>query len=96
MIKNIVLEYLLLIPNWKVTTYKLLALKFWCHPRTIASIMKQNKEPLKYPCYKVVASDGKISWYNTKAWVPEKIQKLKNDWIEIINDKIDKKYFFID
>ncbi len=90
-----VLEYLLKIPAWKVTTYKLLAEKFQVHQRTIASIMKYNKEPLKYPCYKVIASDGKISWYNTKAWVPEKIEKLKKDWIEIKNRKIEKKYFYI-
>lgn len=91
-----VLEYLLKIPIWKVTTYKLLAEKFWVHSRTIASIMKYNKEPLKYPCYKVVANDGKISWYNTERWVTEKAEKLKKDWIEIKNDKIDEKYFFID
>lgn len=90
-----VLEYLLKIPVWKVTTYKLLAEKFWVHSRTIASIMKYNKEPLKYPCYKVIASDWKISWYNTERWVPEKVEKLKKDWIEIKNDKIDKKYFYI-
>lgn len=89
-----VLEYLLKIPIWKVSTYKILAAKFKVHPRTIASIMKYNKEPYIYPCYKVIASDGKISWYNTVRWIEEKIEKLQNDWIEIIDWKIDKKYFF--
>lgn len=89
-----VLEYLLEIPKWKISTYKILASKFKVHPRTIASIMKYNKEPSIYPCYKVIASDGKISWYNTVRWVEEKIEKIQNDWIEILNWKIDKKYFF--
>lgn len=90
-----VLWYLLTIPPWKVATYKILAEKFSVHPRTIASIMKYNKEPSIYPCYKVVASDGKISWYNTVRWVEEKIEKLQNDGIKIIDGKIDKKYFHV-
>lgn len=89
-----VLEYLLTIPVWKVSTYKILAEKFKVHPRTIASIMKYNKEPSIYPCYKVIASDGKLSGYNTLGWVEEKIEKLQNDRIEIINGKIDRKYFY--
>lgn len=89
-----VLEHLLKIPVWKVSTYKILAQKFKVHPRTIASIMKYNKEPYIYPCYKVVASNGKISWYNTPRWIEEKIEKLQKDGIEIINGKINKKYFY--
>lgn len=91
-----VLNYIKTIPSWKVTTYKLLADKYKVHPRVISSIMKYNKEPWIYPCYKVVAYSWKISWYNTVRWTDEKIEKLKKDWIEIENGKIDKKYFFID
>lgn len=90
--KQKTLEYLLTIPKWKVTTYKNIAIIFNTHPRAIASIMRSNKYPDIYPCYKVIASSGKISWYNTKRWVEEKIERLKNDWIEIINWKIEDKY----
>ncbi len=89
-----VLEYLLTIPVWKVSTYKILAEKFKVHPRTIASIMKQNKNQDIFPCYKVVMNDGSLWWYNL--WLEEKIKRLKNDWIEIIDGKIDRKYFFND
>jgi len=87
-----VLEYLKTIPKSKVTTYKNIALKFWIHPRAVASIMRWNKFPEIYPCYKVISSSWKISWYNTERWVEEKVEKLKCDWIEIINWKIDKKF----
>lgn len=86
--KQKVLEYLQTIPKWKVTTYKNLAKIFEVHPRKIAMIMKYNKEPEKYPCYKVVASDWKISGYNTERWVPEKIEKLEKEGILIIDGKI--------
>lgn len=55
--------------------------------------MGQNKQPDKYPCYKVIASDGKLWWYSSKRGCEEKIEKLKKDGIEIHNGKIDKKYF---
>ncbi len=89
-----ILSFLQTIPKQKVSTYKLIWDKFWVHPRTVAWIMKQNKEPQIYPCYKVVANDWKISWYNTNRWVKEKQELLEKDWIEIINGKVDKKYFY--
>lgn len=90
--KQQILEELQKIPKWKVTTYKNLALKFWVHPRKISQTMRYNKDPITYPCYKVIASTWKISWYNTERWVEEKIEKLKNDWIEVIDWKISDKY----
>ena len=87
-----VLEALLKIPRWKVTTYKNLALKFDTHPRAIAQIMRYNKDPIKYPCYKVIASTWKISWYNTERWVIEKVEKLRADNIQIIGMKIAQEY----
>lgn len=61
-----VLEYLQTIPKGKVTTYKNIAQKFGIHPRAVASYMRGNKEPNIYPCYKVVASDRKLSGYTTE------------------------------
>lgn len=90
-----VLEYIKTIPKWYITTYKLLATKFNTHPRTISSIMKYNKDPIKYPCYKVISHSWELSWYNTKRWVCEKIEKLQKDWIEIINKKINTRFYFI-
>lgn len=88
-----ILEYLQTIPKGKITSYKFLAGKFGVHPRKIAAVMRYNKDPITYPCYKVLAESGKISWYNTVRWVEEKIEKLEADWIAIINGVVEKKYF---
>jgi len=90
-----ILSYLQTIPKGKVSTYKLIAERFQVHPRAVAQVMRYNKNPDIYPCYKVIAHSWKISWYNTAKWVEEKIEKLEKDWIEIINGKINKKYYFI-
>ena len=87
-VKMQVLIALQKIPKGKVTTYKNLALRFWLHPRAIASIMRYNKDPITYPCYKVISASGKISGYNTEQGILEKITKLKADGIPIINWKI--------
>ncbi len=89
-----VLIFLKTIPKWKVSTYKLIWEKFSLHPRAIAQIMKNNKNPLEYPCYKVISHSWKISWYSGDWWIEEKIKKLKNDWIKIINGKIDEFYYY--
>jgi len=88
-----ILQYLQTIPEWKVVSYKFLWEKFWVHPRKIASVMRYNKDPITYPCYKVLWFDGKISGYNTKKGVSEKIEKLISDGIKISQNKVDKKYF---
>lgn len=90
-----ILSFLQTIPKGKVSTYKLIADKFGCHPRAVAKVMRYNKDPITYPCYKVIAHSWKISWYNTARGVEEKIEKLEKDGIEIINWTIDKKYYFV-
>ncbi|QFR38918.1 hypothetical protein A9Q91_01650 [Candidatus Gracilibacteria bacterium 28_42_T64] len=88
-----ILEFLQEIPKGKVSSYKNLGIRFEVHPRKIASVMKYNKSPGIYPCYKVLADSGKLSGYNTDRGVEEKVEKLQADGIEIINGTVDKKYF---
>lgn len=90
--KQAILDYLLTIPKWKVTTYKNIWLIFSVHPRKVSQTMRYNKFPEIYPCYKVISANWKISWYNSKRWVEEKIEKLQKDGIEIINWIIDEKF----
>jgi alkylated DNA nucleotide flippase Atl1 len=90
--KQKILEALLEIPKWKVTTYKNLAYSFSVHPRKVSQIMRYNKFPDKYPCYKVIASDGGVSWYSWKNWVSSKISMLENDWVKVVDWKIDKSF----
>ena len=85
------------IPKGRVTTYGLLATATGSSPRAIGQIMKRNKYPEVYPCYKVICSDGSIGGYAGKVKgkrTQEKIGKLKKDGIQIENGKVDKKYFW--
>ncbi len=51
-----ILEYLQTIPKGKVATYKSIADRFCVHPRKVAAVMRYNKHPDIYPCYKVVSA----------------------------------------
>ncbi len=87
-----ILEYLRVIPKWKVTTYKNIGVIFWVHPRKVARVMSQNRRPDIYPCYKVVNTSWEIWWYSALDWVSSKQELLKKDWIVIKNGRIDKSY----
>lgn len=81
------------IPTGRVTTYKELAKKCNTSPRAVGQILKNNKHPEKFPCYKVVLSCGKIGGYNRG--VNKKILLLSRDGIVVRRGKIDiKKYFY--
>lgn len=88
--KIAVLTFLTTLPRDKVTTYKALAEKFATHPRAIATYMRTNTKLDIYPCYKVVAHDGGLSWY--VLWVEEKKKRLIADWITISDEKVDENY----
>jgi O6-methylguanine-DNA--protein-cysteine methyltransferase len=56
--------------------------------------MRYNKFPEIFPCYKIVAHNGNISGYSGDGWVEAKIKKLQNDGVEVLNGKVDEKYFW--
>jgi methylated-DNA-[protein]-cysteine S-methyltransferase len=91
-----ILSLLLKVPKGKVTTYGAIAKQAKTSPRAVGQVMRNNKQPEKYPCYKVIMSSGKIGGYNGKLSGKEirrKIALLKKDGIAIRNNKIDlKKY----
>ena len=63
MLKTDILLALQKIPYGKVTTYKALATFFRTSPRAVASILASNREMDRFPCYKVVHTDGRIGGY---------------------------------
>ncbi len=79
---------LLKIPQGKIITYKILAKKLNIHPRTAGIFLGQNKFPRKYPCYKVIKSNGLIGGYSGAGGVKQKIKLLRKDGIEIKNKKV--------
>ena len=59
---NPVFRFLKAIPNGKVVTYKDIARHCGIsNARNIGWILKQNTEPNKVPCYKVVCFDGRLA-----------------------------------
>ncbi len=82
------------IPRGKVVSYSELAKKCRTSPRAIGTIMKNNKDPVGCPCYKVVKSSGDIGGYSGKNGIKGKIRLLKRDGIKIVDGKIDKGYFY--
>ncbi len=61
-VRNQVLQLLLQIPEGMVATYGDLAeaLGDKRAARAVGKIMAENRNPDKYPCWRVVRSDGKI------------------------------------
>ena len=89
-----ILDSLLEIPKNMVTTYKILAVKFWVHSRRIASVMKYNKEPDSYPCYKVISHSRKIWWYSWPEWVDMKLEMIVQDWTKVVDEKVLEEYIY--
>ena len=90
-----VLSLLAKIPRGKVTTYAELAKITGLHPRTVAQILKENKHPNKFQCYKVVMSNSTVGGYSARGGVREKIRRLRADGAEVKKGKIDlKKYLW--
>lgn len=75
--------FLQTIPKGKVTTYGALARRFATSPRAIASMLSANQELERYPCYKVIHTDGRIGGY--RGGVEKKVKKLQNDWVDIVD-----------
>ena len=83
------LQHLLLkIPKGKVTTYKEIARAMGTKGyRYIGQLLGKNPEPDKYPCYKVVCSNGSLGGYS--GGLKDKIRRLKADGIGVRKGKIE-------
>ena len=91
-----ILKLLNKIPRGKVTTYGELARAAKSSPRVIGQVMRNNKHPEMYPCYKVVRSDGTLGGYDgclKGKMIDKKILLLKKDGIKVQKGKIDLKRF---
>ena len=82
------------IPKGKVATYKELARVCHSSPRAIGRIMANNSDPITYPCYKVVASNGELRGYSGRGGLVTKKMLLEKDGIRVVKGKVDKKYFY--
>ena len=75
------------IPHGRVTTYKELAHAMGTKGyRYIGQLLHSNPEPDRFPCYKVVSSDGSLGGFATGC--KDKIKRLKMDGIEVKRGKV--------
>lgn len=86
------------IPAGKVTTYGEIGMALGVKSyQAIGQVLKKNKYPDIIPCFKVVRSSGELGGYcgSNHNNIKKKIEKLKEDGVEVIAGRIDiKKYLF--
>ena len=85
---------LIKVPKGKVTTYKAIAKALNSRAyQAVGTAMKNNPYAPIVPCHRVINSNGDIGNFNKGQKI--KIQMLKREGIEIINNNIDlDKYGF--
>ena|SRR3989338_850707 len=82
------------IPKGKVVTYKEMSRVCGTSPRAIGRIMASNKDPVGYPCYKVVASNGMLCGYSGIGGLQGKQKLLEKEGIVLEHGKVPKKYCY--
>lgn len=89
-----VLGAVMRIPRGKVSTYKKLAEALNSKAyRAVGNALNKNKKPILIPCHRVVKSNGEIGGYSRG--VKEKIRLLREEGVEIKDNKIDlKRYLY--
>jgi len=97
-LRKAALELLLQVPRGKVTTYRALAIALGdpIASRAVGQIMAANEEPDRYPCYKVVHSDGRVGAYSGPGGEAAKIERLRAEGIPVHGGRIPnlKEYVF--
>jgi len=94
-----VLRILAEVPEGKVTTYGDLAKELarrdsrWSPnaSRAVGTTMKNNPCAPQIPCHRVIKSDGSVGSFRggAEGAVGEKIRMLREEGIEVVDDKID-------
>ncbi|MGC8546901.1 MAG: endonuclease V [Thermoplasmata archaeon] len=79
------------IPEGYVTTYGDIAVALGdiIASRAVGQMLSNNKNPAKYPCHRVVNSDGSLGGFTHSLGTDEKMRRLKKEGIVIVNGKID-------
>ena len=85
--RNKLEELLLQVPKGKITTYKEIAHAMNMRGyRFVGQLLNKNLHPEKYPCYKVVQSNGKLGGFALGE--SNKIKRLKADGIKVEKGKV--------
>lgn len=90
MYKDIVFNIISHIPAGKVTTYAALARQSRVNnARVVGSILHTNQYPEKFPCHRVVRSDGTLASGYVFGGKTEQYKKLISEGVIFKKDKVD-------
>lgn len=90
-----VFRFLQAIPSGKVVTYKTVAQHCGLsNPRNVSWVLRQNTEPEKIPCYKVVRADGRLATGYKFGGPKEQKRRLHRDGVifEEGTERVVRKY----
>ncbi len=89
--KQKVYDLLLKIPKGRVVTYGMIAEHLGNKKlaRAIGNILHENPDGVKYPCYKVVNAEGKLSESYAFGGIERQKELLLRDNIEVCANKVD-------
>ncbi len=86
-------QILLKVPKGKITTYKEIAHILHSKAyRAVGNAMNKNPYAPQVPCHRVINSDGTIGGFANGQ--SKKAKMLRQEGIEIVNEKINLKKFF--
>jgi len=93
--KDEVYRFLTQIPKGKVVTYGQIAelLGNKNYARVVGNILHGNPDPARFPCYKVVSAQGKLSLQFADGGIEVQKERLESDGIEVCNYRVDLKKF---
>ncbi len=89
--KQAVYEFLNAIPRGKVVTYGTIARYLGnVHlARAIGTILHQNPDGDRYPCYKVVNRAGRLSPHYAFGGLAAQRERLRREGISVADDRVD-------
>ena len=85
-----ILSFLCQIPQGKVVTYGQIAAHLgnpkWA--RAVGNALHRNPDGDKYPCYKVVSAQGKLSAHYAFGGLDAQKRRLEQDGISVTDDRV--------
>lgn len=76
------------IPRGKVTTYGDIANRINTSARAVGTILHSNTDTQKYPCHRVVKSDGSLATGYAFGGQKEQMRKLKEEGVIFKHGKV--------
>ncbi len=81
------------IPPGKVTTYGELARAVGINPRQVGYILHHNTDPVRFPCHRVVKSDGRVATGYAFGGPGKQQERLEAEGVVFVQSRINLKQF---